>query len=301
MTDDRAALERALAADPADRPTHAAYADMLAEAGDPRGDYVRLQLALEDRTQPIETLRAMEQEAFALRQAHEAAWLGPLADHVNPAAGLDRRDVNVEVLEANVQVTYRRGWVHELRVRHLTIPVIEAIRACPLVRLTDALEVEAGNLTHRVIEVLPSLRRLTLLAGDWSPQTEDAGWLHAVRTRHGFREILRNPSPRLAYLTIHTPDFDDAAVGDLVNSGVLETLTDLDLSDCAITDDGAASLANCPAVHRLDTLELAGNHISPVGIDLLAAVGVAVSQRQRLGPPGADDADGDSDEAGVEW
>ena len=70
---DRAALELALAANPDDFATHAAYADLLTEQGDPRGDYVRLQLALEDRQPARVAERARPQAAaFAgLRQREQ--------------------------------------------------------------------------------------------------------------------------------------------------------------------------------------------------------------------------------------
>ena len=44
----RQALEKALVEDPDDRAAHAAYADHLAEQGDPRGELIQVQLALED-------------------------------------------------------------------------------------------------------------------------------------------------------------------------------------------------------------------------------------------------------------
>src|SRR5579872_2767624 len=44
----REALETALVADPNDLANHMAYADWLAEQGDPRGEFIQIQLALED-------------------------------------------------------------------------------------------------------------------------------------------------------------------------------------------------------------------------------------------------------------
>src|SRR5262249_54958968 len=59
----RRALEEALAADPEDVATHAAYADLLMERGDPldaaRGELVRVQLALEDPACPPEERDAL--------------------------------------------------------------------------------------------------------------------------------------------------------------------------------------------------------------------------------------------------
>src|SRR2546425_1209332 len=44
----RRSLEDALAEDPDDLATHMAYADHLVELGDPRGEFIQVQLALED-------------------------------------------------------------------------------------------------------------------------------------------------------------------------------------------------------------------------------------------------------------
>lgn len=44
----QASLEEALVANPDDRATHSAYADYLTEQGDPRGELIAVQLALED-------------------------------------------------------------------------------------------------------------------------------------------------------------------------------------------------------------------------------------------------------------
>ncbi len=152
MDSTREALEAALVADPDDVVLHSAYADLLIEAGDPRGDYVRLQLALEDRNQPAERLRAMEQEAFALRQAHEAEWLGPLAEFVLPTRG---PTVGAMVAE-NVEVTWRRGWVHGLTIPNLTTEIGSAIwgsfhilsllAGISILRITDLFQGDLGRM-----------------------------------------------------------------------------------------------------------------------------------------------------------
>src|SRR5438876_2453146 len=75
----RQALEEALFEDPNDLASHAAYADYLREQGDPRGEFIQVQLALEDpKRSPAERkkLQARERE---LLQEHQRAWLGELA------------------------------------------------------------------------------------------------------------------------------------------------------------------------------------------------------------------------------
>ena len=142
MDTTRAGLERALAAAPDDATLHAAYADRLTELGDPRGEYIRLQLALEDRDQPADRLRATEQAAFALRRQYEEEWLGPLYPFVHPA----RRNRSVaEPVEPAVDVQYRRGWVQRLRIRGLTAELATAVAVCPLLTLLAELTVEPAG------------------------------------------------------------------------------------------------------------------------------------------------------------
>src|SRR5436853_3059827 len=76
---DAEAFERAIIENPDDLASYSAYADWLQEHDDPRGDFMQVQLALEDETRPaVERgrLRARETELLA---AHRAGWLGPLA------------------------------------------------------------------------------------------------------------------------------------------------------------------------------------------------------------------------------
>ncbi len=294
---DRAALEVALAANPDDFATHAAYADLLTEQGDPRGDYVRLQLALEDRHQPVERLRAMEQEAFELSQRHQAEWLGTLADHANVTAWGNPLGTRVTVERPNVEFTMRRGWLNEVRVRTLSSEVQDALVECPIARLVTDLTIQGGSLvTLRILTALPNLTRLSCENALDEPTVTVAtgAWFHPVADRES-SSLLDRPLPvgllpRLRYLTLRTQACGDDGVSRLIVSGLLDQLRGLDLCTCAITDDGAQSLAEHPAVAKLEYLHLDGNHISPIGIDALAAVGVAISQRQYLGPtPGGDD------------
>ncbi len=293
---DRAALELALAANPDDFATHAAYADLLTEQGDPRGDYIRLQLALEDRHQPVERLRAMEQEAFDLSQRHQSEWLGPLAGHVNPSAGGLRSDVNINVLEANVQVSYRRGWIDTVRVRVLTPDAATALAGCRVGRLLRELNVVGWDVeslrTLDLPNLLPNLRRLHLEGMHGEEGMEDVdgpppsvGWFHPVTpTVSRLLATIARDLLRLEDLAYRVSLFGDAGVEQLLATGVAARLRGLDLSGCGITDDGAQLLAEHPDIPKLDYLHLDENHISPIGIDALAAVGVTISLRQYIGP-----------------
>jgi uncharacterized protein (TIGR02996 family) len=69
-------LERALVENPDDLAAHSAYADYLMEQGDPRGEFIQVQLALEDeRRTPGEREELRNREQTLLRQ-HAREWLG---------------------------------------------------------------------------------------------------------------------------------------------------------------------------------------------------------------------------------
>ncbi len=134
----RDALEAALIANTDDVVRHAAYADYLLEQGDPRGDYIRLQLAKEDRNQSRDKLLEYDQAMLELRLRHEQEWLGNLWQFVQrpPSA----RSV-AEPMEPNVTMTWRRGWIDGIRVGQLTPELVQAIASNPFTRLLGSFAV----------------------------------------------------------------------------------------------------------------------------------------------------------------
>jgi uncharacterized protein (TIGR02996 family) len=126
----RAALESALAANPDDLAAHMAYADLLSEEGDPRGEFIRVQLAreaAEARGEDVSALVADERRLLAL---HEAAWLRTL----HP---LRLTDFGTMTFEA----TFRRGWVDSLDLYYLQPPLAAALARAPEARLLSRLRI----------------------------------------------------------------------------------------------------------------------------------------------------------------
>jgi len=157
MDSTRAALENALVATPHDYTLHCAYADYLHEHNDPRGEYILIQLALEDRNQPVERLREMEQRAFQIREKHQAKWLGPLAPYVL----IDRRGRSVaEPGEPAVQITWKRGWVDMLNCSHLYPSLQGAIATSPATRLLGGLEILLDEMADAENQNRASLNRI---------------------------------------------------------------------------------------------------------------------------------------------
>src|SRR4051812_3744989 len=86
----RAGLESALVENFDDLTSHLAYADFLTEQGDPhltaRGEFIQVQLALEDPSKPEAERKKLQQQEKQLLQAHGHAWLGELIPHLAIAA-----------------------------------------------------------------------------------------------------------------------------------------------------------------------------------------------------------------------
>jgi uncharacterized protein (TIGR02996 family) len=137
MPDTRDALEAALAANPDDAALHAAYADFLLEAGDPRGEYIRLQLELEKPDLPP-TMRAdLWQRQSELFRTHSRTWVGPLAGH---PAGLVGH--------------WRRGWIRSVRVPRYVPGVFQLLATAPITRLLHQLDLSGAHIGDEGVDEL---------------------------------------------------------------------------------------------------------------------------------------------------
>jgi uncharacterized protein (TIGR02996 family) len=137
------AFERALADDPHDLASWCAYADYLAEQGDPRGEFMQVQIALEDekRTQ-VERTTLKKQEAKLLKE-HEKDWLGPLAAVTVDAEPVSFWDGGKEGLRAPVAHRFTRGWLSRLEFHGLTVAEARALARASQARLLRELVVES--------------------------------------------------------------------------------------------------------------------------------------------------------------
>jgi uncharacterized protein (TIGR02996 family) len=133
----RRALEEALAQDPDDRAAHSAYADLLMEEGDPRGELIQVQLALEEMGRPPAERRRLQQRGAELLGAHERDWLGELAPFL-----LDQKPTEWQRQHGKIsRARWARGWVDDLYEFALDVEVARALARCPATRLLRRLHV----------------------------------------------------------------------------------------------------------------------------------------------------------------
>lgn len=127
-----ASLEEALVENPDDLAAHSAYADYLSEQGDPRGELIQVQLALEDEARkPAERKKLGEREAELLA-LHGRQWLGQAGRVLwGKWSGAGRP----------WRYSLARGWVDNVRLLPGPDEALEAVVNSPQMRLLRKLEV----------------------------------------------------------------------------------------------------------------------------------------------------------------
>jgi uncharacterized protein (TIGR02996 family) len=135
------ALAAAIRADPHDRAAHAAYADWLTEQGDPKGEFIQVQLALEDETLPSaqrKTLQAREKE---LLKKHKAEWVGAWADFAEKS----RQAEDWTPPKGWVPYGFTRGVLTRVEVGQLNVRLAREIIKAPQLRFVRELIVHDVN------------------------------------------------------------------------------------------------------------------------------------------------------------
>jgi uncharacterized protein (TIGR02996 family) len=128
----RTALEEAIAANPDDRAAHSAYADLLMEEGDPRGEFVQVQLALEDPACTDDRRKELKRRELDLL-AHERDWLGllgPIVLATRPFADSTRAG----------RVDWARGWLESLYLWQFDFTAARALVHSPVAGLLRQLD-----------------------------------------------------------------------------------------------------------------------------------------------------------------
>jgi uncharacterized protein (TIGR02996 family) len=137
----RQVLADALAANPGDLAAHSAYADYLQEQGDPRGEFVQVQLALEDPSRAAQDRAALQVRERELLRAHENDWLGELAPAMDPAGISDWRLRNDKFNRAG----WARGWLDDLYLWQLDVPLARLLARAPQLRLLRRLHIDLSG------------------------------------------------------------------------------------------------------------------------------------------------------------
>jgi uncharacterized protein (TIGR02996 family) len=259
--------------------------DWLEEAGDPRGEFFRLQSQhspLPEEDEDYELPEPSDREQDLLAQ-HQADWLGPLQLRVKGPYSWDKEQdgwefrrgllrltlyTDVQFLDQRVQSlagTETWAWVEGLTLFYPAEEVQEVANS-PLLATLAHLKVHGCHSEIGLDELeallnsphLGSLRTLKLPSHRFG---DDAVALLAAS------KVLE----RITVLDLSANHIRSAGVARLLASPHLGRLTALDLSNQAIGDEGVAALAACPRLSEITYLGLFAVDVGDKGLQALAA------------------------------
>lgn len=245
QTEAEAFLQR-IRAYPDDDAPRLIFADWLDERGDPRGEFIRVQLALarsDDETASSlgrEERGKWEQRQRELLDAHREEWTATLQGLATGAK-------------------FRRGFVEEVNVtaRQLVGRANELFATGPI-RHVHLLDVGSHLAAALQCHYLSRLNALT------------------IHAQHAGESLARAVAQSqhlsgLKALCLSRNRFEADAVSHLATSPVLANLEELDLGENELGELGARTLAASPHLGGLCRLELKANHIGPMGAEVIAA------------------------------
>src|SRR5262245_20188603 len=124
-------LEEALVENPDDLAAHSAYADYLMEQGDPRGEFIQVQLALEDARRAEKEREQLRQREAELLRGYAKRWMGDVGRFlVGKWSGPDKP----------FHYAFARGWLDHVRILPFPTSVLAALAKAPEARLLQRLE-----------------------------------------------------------------------------------------------------------------------------------------------------------------
>jgi len=130
------AFQKALVDNPDDLAGWCAYADYLVENDDPRGEFMQVQIALEDEKRSKKARHALKEKEAALLKAHEREWLGGLTPFV-----FEENAENEGIDPTYTRTVWERGAVSSVTVGRLSMALAQALASDPAARFVRELHV----------------------------------------------------------------------------------------------------------------------------------------------------------------
>jgi uncharacterized protein (TIGR02996 family) len=283
----RRSLEAALVENPDDLAAHMAYADHLTELGDPRGELIQIQLALEDEKLSAEQRRPLLEREGQLLSQHWRSWVGDLSLFT----------VETQEPYERSTVGFRRGWIDSLTIANLTAPLTHALdRQQGALRLLRELRIIDGDSpaysdepmfdAFRRANIFRNVRIFHVGSPDYNPQfTEDDEIGQLIEKMPRIEELslctadldtsrlFGLPMPHLRKLTVHHQTH--YALETLAANASLSDVTHLAFwphalvpreEDAYLTRDGIRAVLHAPAFRNLTYLQL---RLTDMGDDLI--------------------------------
>ncbi|MBC8290933.1 MAG: WGR domain-containing protein [Planctomycetes bacterium] len=238
---------------PDDLGTYAVFADWLEEKGDPRGEFMNIQLQLED-----ESLKAADRKKRQTREAellkeHEREWLGDLAPFL-----LDKNKSQIDYRAGNLyEYRFARGFMESLTVHYLLPEFSKVLKKSPHTGMLRELRLRVIPCGEELVEELEEQYGDKEWDDDDSPSFDALGGAEFPNLRHF--EIDEDDEPSREYPSCH---IRAAGVGRLLKKMPrLETL----ILEAHEVDTEAVFKTKMPHLKSLTV-----NHMDNYPIDVLA-------------------------------
>lgn len=246
------------------------FADWLDEQGDPRGEFIRLQIMLAQLDEDDPRRLVVVDRLLEFDHLRRPDWQPPPRSGIrwgNLKRGLVQ-DVTIDVWEGFLAHAHELFQLAPIRTLHLRFPIeideMEQFAAWEGLRRLKALHIsfnQLGDLGTEILVRSPYLDRLLLL------DLRDNRIFEA-----GGRAIAASPYLQsLRILDLRDNRLRDNGTIALSLSPYLKSLIDLNLIENQIGDAGAEALAASPYLGGVQSLKLADNRIFVGGIEALRA------------------------------
>lgn len=301
-------FEAAIRADPDDEGAYLVYADWLQQAGEPRGELICVQHALEVQKRQARTQQErffgertmqLERAELILLMTQRERFFGSELAEVASVAG-QRYRIDLFDLEWRLGYVRRAALTRSLRRDGAPSPWL-ALLDCPSARFLRELHAEwsdVGELASALPETLDTLE-LTLDPW-WPPEREEEAGAADTAYRPGaieaeigprssfvpeilaqLRPLFRAPPPRLRALVLPRCFFARELLEALHPSPLRKTLRRLDLSGSSLTDDDVPRLLELVDGWQLERLDLRRGRFSATARKQLAKLGPTVEIERR--------------------
>ncbi len=270
--EERRLLDAVLAAPDADAP-RLAFADYCDRLRDPRGAFVRAQLA-DPAAEVAAGIHAAARDLFAAVSGEDLVWrrgfvegmslagrafitLGPWILRQTPLRDVRLVAVQPYLGELAAAPHLANLRTLDLRGNRVGPAGLATLLASPHFAI-DTLNLAVNNLTAADVPTLPPLRQLDLSGNALGPEVAWPAW-------------------HFDALTLDGVGLGCEGAKRLAASGV--TAVSLDLGFNALTDDGVAAVVGSPLGRGCRWLGLRGNRLTPAVREILAGFGGAVDLR----------------------
>jgi uncharacterized protein (TIGR02996 family) len=238
-------------ASPDDDAPRLIFADWLDEHNDPRGEFIRIQIALARLAADDPRRTELANRESVLLARYRAKWSEPLRGF---AGGTEFARGFIETAVVDARTFVRMGHVlfHLSPLRHIRLldvgSSLTRVMTSPNLARLSAITIFAQHIDDRLTRALVD-----------SPHLDNLRSLNIARNRIGDRGLEQIAwSPRL------------------------RNLVELDIGDNAVGDTGVRAIAESNNLGRLQSLELRNNELSRAGLAWLCASST-LTQMKRLG------------------